>query len=132
MDLTGALLTFVAVVVLAWLGLVAVLWLHRPSRDLAGPVLRLVPDVARLVRALLGSADTPRSVKLVLGCLFVYLLSPIDLVPDFVPVIGSLDDLILGAVVLRWASRRIGADTLRTHWSGSPEGFALLRRFLGV
>ena len=62
----------------------------------------------------------------------MYLLSPIDLVPDFMPVIGSLDDLIVGALVLRWASRRIGVDTLRAHWSGSPEGFDLLRRFLGV
>ena len=132
MDLPGTLLLAVAIVVIAWLGLVAILWLHRPSRELAGPILRLVPDVARLVRALLTSADTPRSVKLVLSGLFVYLLSPIDLVPDFVPVIGSLDDLIVGAIVLRWASRRIGVDTLRSHWSGSPEGFDLLRRFIGV
>ena len=132
MDLPGTLLIGAAIVLIAWLGLVAVLWLHRPSRDRAGPVLRLVPDVARLVRSLLGSADTPRSVKVVLGCLLVYLLSPIDLVPDFMPVIGSLDDLIVGALVLRWASRRIGADTLRGHWAGSPEGFDLLRQFLGV
>lgn len=132
MELPGTLLIVVAIVLVAWLGLVAVLWLHRPSRDLAGPVLRLVPDVARLVRALLMSPDTPRSVKFVLGGLLVYLLSPIDLVPEFVPVIGSLDDLIVGAIVLRWASRRIGADALRAHWSGSPEAFDLLRRFVGV
>lgn len=132
MDLPGTLLVVVAVVVVMWLVLVAVLWLHQPSRDLAGPVLRLVPDVARLVRALLSSGDTPRSVKVVLAGLLAYLLSPIDIVPDFLPVIGSLDDLIVGAIVLRWASRRIGADTLHAHWSGTPEGFELLRRFLGV
>ncbi|MEA2631579.1 MAG: hypothetical protein QOE66_1798 [Chloroflexota bacterium] len=132
MNLPGALLAVVAIVALAWLGLVGVLWLHRPARDLAEPALRLVPDVARLVRSLLGSADVPRSVKLILGCLFVYLLSPIDLVPEFLPVIGSLDDLIIAALVLRWASRRIGVDTLRAHWSGSPDGFDLLRRFLGL
>ena len=132
MDLPGTLLIVLAIILVAWLVLVAVLWLHRPSRDLVGPILRLVPDVARLVRSLIGSADTPRSVKLVLGGLLVYLLSPIDLVPEFLPVIGSLDDLIVGAIVLRWASRRIGVDTLRAHWSGSPEAFDLLRRFAGV
>ena len=120
MDLPGSLLIALTILVIAWLILVAVLWLHRPSRELAGPVLRLVPDVARLVRALLGAETTPRSVKVVLGGLLAYLLSPIDLVPDFLPVIGSLDDLIVAAIVLGWASRRIGAETLRTHWAGSP------------
>lgn len=132
MDLPVTLLIALAVLVIAWLALVLVLWLHRPSRDLAGSVLRLVPDVARLVRALLGSETTPRSVKIVLGGLLLYLLSPIDLVPEFLPVIGSLDDLILAAIVLRWASRRLGVEMLRAHWSGSPEAFELLRRSLGL
>jgi uncharacterized membrane protein YkvA (DUF1232 family) len=131
-DPLRTLLIGLGVVASAWLVLVAVLWLHRPTRDLAGPVLRLVPDVARLVRDLLRAGTTPRAVKVVLWGLLLYLLSPIDIVPDFLPVIGSLDDLIVSAIVLRWASRRIGADTLRAHWSGSPEGFDLLRRFLRV
>ena len=132
MDLPRTLLFAFGVVVAAWLVLVAVLWLHRPTRDLAGPVLRLVPDVTRLVGALFRADTTPRNVKIVLWGLLLYLLSPIDLVPEFLPVLGSLDDLIVAAIVLRWASRRIGADLLRVHWSGSPEGFDLLRRFLKV
>jgi uncharacterized membrane protein YkvA (DUF1232 family) len=131
-DLPSALLIGLAVVVAAWQVLVAILWLHRPSRDLAMPIVRLVPDLARLVRALLADDTTPRSVKVVLGGLLVYLLSPIDLVPEVFPVIGSLDDVIIGGLVLRWAGRRIGAEHLRAHWSGSPEGFDLMRRFLGI
>jgi uncharacterized membrane protein YkvA (DUF1232 family) len=131
-DPLRTLLISLGVLAVVWLILVAGLWMHRPSRDLAGPVLRLVPDVARLVRALLGADTTPRSVKVVLWGLLAYLLSPIDLVPEFLPLIGSLDDLIVGAIVLRWVSRRIGVDQLRGHWSGSPEGFELLRRFLRI
>jgi uncharacterized membrane protein YkvA (DUF1232 family) len=96
------------------------------------PVVRLIPDVVRLVRALLADETTPRSVKIVLGGLLLYLLSPIDLVPEVFPVIGSLDDLIIGGLVLRWAGRRVGNEQLRAHWSGSADGFDLMRRFLGI
>jgi uncharacterized membrane protein YkvA (DUF1232 family) len=94
--------------------------------------MRLVPDLVRLVRALLSDAATPRSGKVALGALLLYLVSPIDLVPDFFPVIGSIDDLIVSGLVLRWAGRRIGVETLRSHWPGRPEGFDLLRRLLGL
>jgi uncharacterized membrane protein YkvA (DUF1232 family) len=131
-DLPRALLIGLAALAAAWVVLVAVLWLHRPSRDLAMPVVRLIPDVVRLVRALLADETTPRSVKIVLGGLLLYLLSPIDLVPEVFPVIGSLDDLIIGGLVLRWAGRRVGAEQLRSHWPGTPDGFDLMRRFLGI
>jgi uncharacterized membrane protein YkvA (DUF1232 family) len=131
-DVPRALLLGLGVVVIAWLVLAAVLWLHRPARDLAVPVLRLLPDIARLVRDLLRADTTPRATKVVLVVLLLYLLSPVDLVPEFVPVIGSLDDLIISAIVLRWAGRRVGPERLRDLWSGSPAGFELLRRFLGI
>jgi uncharacterized membrane protein YkvA (DUF1232 family) len=86
----------------------------------------------RLVRALVADDAAPRSVKVALGALLLYLVSPIDLVPDFLPVIGSVDDLIVGGLVLRWAGRRSGVETLRSHWPGRPEGFELLRRVLGL
>ncbi|MEA2537690.1 MAG: hypothetical protein QOF11_1924 [Chloroflexota bacterium] len=132
MDPLAALLVAALLAAGAWSVLVAVLWLHRPSRELAGFTIRLVPDLVRLVRALLADGTTPRSVKAALVGLLFYLLSPFDLVPDFLPVIGSLDDLILSALVLRWAGRRVGLEGLRAHWSGSQEGFALLLRLLGV
>ena len=131
-DVLDALLVVVLATGAAWLLLVVVLLLHRPSRALVGPAVRLGPDLVRFVRALLSDDATPRTVKVALGALLLYLVSPIDLVPDFLPVIGSVDDLIVGGLVLRWAGRRIGADTLRSHWPGRPEGFELLRRLLGL
>jgi uncharacterized membrane protein YkvA (DUF1232 family) len=132
MDLLQAMLGVVLLAAAAWLVLVAIVWLHRPSREIAGPVLRLIPDLVRLVRSLLADPTTPRSAKVGLGGLLAYLISPIDLVPDFIPVIGSLDDIVILALVLRWAGRRVGAESLQMHWTGSTEGFAILRRLLGM
>jgi uncharacterized membrane protein YkvA (DUF1232 family) len=81
---------------------------------------------------LLGDQATPRSVKVALGGLLAYLLSPIDLIPDFIPVAGSVDDLAVTVLVLRWAGRRVGRDQLRRHWAGSEAGFGLLVRLLGL
>src|SRR5512140_2478235 len=120
----------VVAIVAGWLVLVAFLWLHRPSREMVAPALRIIPDLARLVRALMADPATPRSAKLALVGLLAYLLTPIDLVPDFLPGIGSLDDVIVAAVVLRWTARRIGPERLRADWPGDEAGFALLRRLL--
>jgi uncharacterized membrane protein YkvA (DUF1232 family) len=117
---------------LAWLAFVAVLWLHRPTRDMASQALRAIPDVVRMTRSLLVDPTTPASAKLALGGLLAYLISPIDLVPDFIPGLGQLDDVVLAALVLRWTGRRIGVDGLRAHWSGSAEGFSVLLRMLGL
>lgn len=127
----GLLLTL-GLLAATWIVLVAIVWLHRPSRALAGPALRLIPDLIRLVRSLIGDPRTPRHVKVALGGLLVYLLSPIDLIPDFIPGLGSIDDLAVTAIVLRWAGRRVAVDDLRAHWTGSDRGFDLLRRLLGI
>jgi uncharacterized membrane protein YkvA (DUF1232 family) len=132
MGLVDELLVVAGAFVLAWLVLVVVIWLHRPSRALVTPALLLIPDLVRLVRSLLVDRDSPRRVKVALAGLLAYLLSPIDLIPDFVPVLGSVDDLVLTALVLRWAGRQIGVEQIRAHWSGSDAGFALLLRLLGL
>lgn len=119
-------------VVVAWIVFVLVIWLHRPSRAMAGSAIRLVPDLIRLVRSLIADGRTPLSSKLALAGLLLYLVSPIDLIPDFIPGLGSLDDIAVAAVVLRWAGRRVGVDGLRAHWTGSGAGFELLRQLLGV
>jgi uncharacterized membrane protein YkvA (DUF1232 family) len=71
-------------------------------------------------------------VRLVLGGPLAYLVSPIDLIPDFIPVIGSADDVIIAAVVLRWAGRRLGVDDLRRRWRGDPAGFEILRKLMAI
>lgn len=130
MPLLEALVWMIVLLLVTWLLLIGLLWLHRPSRELVGPAIRLVPDLIRLVRRLLADRRTPRSVRLGLVFLLGWLVSPIDLVPEFLPVIGALDDVIVAALILRWAARRVGRDRLRELWPGTEASFALLRRLL--
>lgn len=132
MNLITAVVAAIVVLAVGWLLLLGFLWLHRPSRELVGPALRLIPDLIRLVRALLADRSTPPRVRVALVGLIAYLLSPLDLIPDMVPVLGAADDLIVTAIVLRWAGRRMGIDDLRDKWTGDPEGFEVLRRLLGI
>ncbi|HXG40279.1 MAG TPA: DUF1232 domain-containing protein [Candidatus Limnocylindrales bacterium] len=130
MDLLAGLLVTLGVVVALWAAGVLVIWLHRPSRELARPALELLPSVVVLVRRLLADRSTPRSARIALAFLALWIVSPIDLVPEFLPGLGPLDDIVVAALVLRWAGRRIGRDRLRVHWPGSPESFQLLERLL--
>ena len=113
---------------LCWLVLMAMLWLTRPDELGARELLRLLPDVLRLVRRLAGDRTLPRGVRVRLWLLMAYLAMPIDLVPDFLPVLGHADDAIVVAVVLRSVVRRAGAAAVERHWPGTPEGLAALRR----
>jgi uncharacterized membrane protein YkvA (DUF1232 family) len=89
---------------------------------------RLVPDCLVLTRGLLGDPEVPARCKLALGALAVYLVSPIDLVPDFLPVVGVLDDAILVALTLRWIVRTAGAARVSRHWRGTARGLQLVLR----
>lgn len=124
------IVALVVATVAIWIAFVVILWLHRPSRALAAPLLHLPPDVLRLSRALLAEPRTPRSVKIALGALAAYLVSPIDVVPDFMPLVGSLDDVIVAGLVLGWVGRRIGREAIEANWSGTPQGLAWLLRLV--
>ncbi|WP_105031190.1 YkvA family protein [Arthrobacter ruber] len=95
-------------------------------------VLRLGPDVLRLLRRLAADRAVPWWVRLLLWGLVVYLILPLDLVPDFLPVIGYADDVVLVAAVLRTVVRSTGAGVLERHWPGTDGGLRLLRRLAGV
>jgi uncharacterized membrane protein YkvA (DUF1232 family) len=84
------------------------------ARALAG----FIPDCVILLRRLLGDERVPRKRKVVLVALVAYLLMPFDLVPDFIPVAGQLDDLIIAAVALRYVLRSGGPQLLEEHWPG--------------
>ena len=90
-----------------------------------------IPDCLVLMRRLLGDARVPRRHKVMLGLLIPYLASPIDLIPDFIPVIGLLDDAVLVAFVLRRVLRAGGEPLLREHWPGPEESLRLLLRLTG-
>ena len=94
--------------------------------------LRLGPDVIRLTYRLASDRSLSWRVRAWLFALLVYLLSPIDLVPDFIPVIGYLDDALIVAVVLRFATRHAGSQALERHWPGTPEGLRALRAVTGL
>ena len=111
-----------------WLLLIAVLWATRPPEVTMRELLRLLPDLLRLVRRLAADGTLPRGVRVRLWLLLVYLALPIDLVPDFIPVLGYADDAVAVALVLRSVIRRAGPDALTRHWPGTPEGLAALRR----
>jgi Protein of unknown function (DUF1232) len=93
-----------------------VLGRRTATRALAG----FIPDCIVLMRRLLGDSWVPRRRKAVLGALVAYLLMPVDLVPDFIPIAGQLDDAIVAAVALRYVLRGPGPEPLREHWPG-PE-----------
>lgn len=92
--------------------------------------VKLLPDTVRLVRRLATDRTIPRSARLPVWLLVGYLSAPIDLVPDFVPVVGYVDDLVLISAVLRRLVRQAGPDKLVEHWPGSAEGLAALRTAL--
>lgn len=118
--------------VLVWLVLLAVLWFARPDELRLRDLLRLLPDVVRLVRRLASDRTLPRGVRVRLWLLLAYLALPFDLVPDVVPVLGYADDAIVVALVLRSVVRRAGTEGLERHWPGTPEGLAALRRLAGL
>jgi uncharacterized membrane protein YkvA (DUF1232 family) len=121
----------VVAVVAAWALFVALLWLVRPRNVGLGELLRIVPDVLRLVRDLLADRSTPIGVRVALVVLLAWLISPIDLIPEFIPVLGPLDDVVVAVLVLRYVRRRLGEEQLRRRWRGSPDGFALLTGVMG-
>jgi uncharacterized membrane protein YkvA (DUF1232 family) len=117
---------------LAWAGLLVALWAARPDANGIPESLRLLPDVVRLLSRLARDASLPRGVRVRLWAVTVYLAIPIDVVPDFIPVIGYADDAIILAAVLRSAVRRAGSDAVRRHWTGTLAGLEAVQRIAGL
>src|SRR5687768_13378917 len=80
--------------------------------------LRLIPDVIRLIRRLMKEQGIGRTIRIAMVLLLVYLVSPIDVIPDVLPLIGSVDDVILFVAVLRGVLRSAGPDLLQRKWPG--------------
>jgi uncharacterized membrane protein YkvA (DUF1232 family) len=124
----GILIAIVAL----WIALVVALIVIRPKDLRLGDAARLMPDLLRLIAALARDGALPRRTRAWLWILLGYLASPIDIIPDFIPVIGFADDVIIAYLVLRHVFRVAGAQQLEQHWKGTPEGLTVVRRFLGV
>ena len=117
---------------LAWLVFIVVLWLVRPRDVGLTEVVAFVPDLVRLVRGLIADRATELRVRLALVFLLAWLLSPIDLIPEFIPVLGPLDDVVVAILVLRYVRRRLGMASLRSRWTGTETGYRLLEQLVGA
>jgi uncharacterized membrane protein YkvA (DUF1232 family) len=113
---------------LGWLALLLMLVRVRPEGSLLAESLHLVPDTVRLLRRLATDKSLPRGIRVRLWLLYAYLASPIDLIPDFIPVMGYAADAFIVCAVLRAVVRRAGPEVVRRHWPGTEDGIAALWR----
>lgn len=93
-------------------------------RDLAA----FIPDCVTTVRRLRKDPRVPRGAKIAIVFAGLWVASPVDLIPEFLPVIGPLDDIVVVALALRYAGRKVPRDVLLAAWPGEPR---LLERLLG-
>ena len=98
----------------------------------ARAVAGFVPDCAVLFKRLAADPRLQRRHKLAVVLLAGYLVMPLDLVPDFIPVAGQLDDAVLVALVLRWVVRGGGEELVRAHWPGPASSLTLMLRMAGL
>jgi len=131
-DLAGAdvlrlLLIAVGVVVLSWLTLIVLARRLPPgtAKDLA----TVLPACATTVRRLRRDPRVPRRAKIAVIFAGLWVLSPIDLIPEFIPVIGPLDDVIVVALALRYAARQVPREVLFEAWPAEPR---ILERLIPV
>lgn len=111
----------VAVVAVVTLYVVAVVALIVSGRKVAAKELALLlPNLVLLFKDLLRDPAVSRGPKISLAIGLVWLVSPVDLLPEFLPVLGPLDDAVVAALVLRHLVRRAGPDVVRSHWRGEP------------
>jgi uncharacterized membrane protein YkvA (DUF1232 family) len=94
----------------------------------AAALLRALPDVARLIARLVSDPVLPRGVKIALAAAAVYLLSPLDLLPDLVPILGYLDDALLISVVVDGIVNHVDRGLVLKYWPGSPASLDTLSR----
>ena len=126
MNWLRALVIGAAVLACTW-GILIVLASRLPPgvlRDLTG----FLPNCVGMTRRLRKHPSVPRRARVAIVFAGLWVLSPIDLIPDFLPVIGPLDDVVVVALALRYAARQVPRDVLHGAWDGDPK---LLDRLLG-
>jgi len=126
-DWLKLILVAAAVMIALW-ALLVILAARLPPgllKDLAG----FLPAAVTLVRRLRADPRVPWQAKAAVVAAGLWVLSPIDLLPEFLPVIGPLDDVVVVALALRYAARRVPRDVLLEAWPGEPR---LLERLIGI
>lgn len=123
-------MAIVGVAVLIAYGVLLLLLIIVGKRTQAGALARFVPDCAILFARLLRDPSIARWRKLVLVPLVAYLAMPLDLVPDFIPVVGQLDDVIVVVLALRVVLGGADAALIRRHWPGPEASLNLMLRLV--
>jgi uncharacterized membrane protein YkvA (DUF1232 family) len=122
----------IAGTILLWLVLFVCLAILRPDGSTLRDAARIMPDAVRLLSRLSRDRCLSWPIRVRLVLLVGYLAVPIDLVPDFIPVLGYADDAIVIGLVLRSVIRRAGPDVVRQHWPGTPAGLDALSRLCRI
>jgi uncharacterized membrane protein YkvA (DUF1232 family) len=125
-DWLVGLVIAVGCVIVGWLLLIVLARRLPPGilRDLAA----FIPDCVTTVRRLRNDPRVPRRAKIAIIIAGIWVASPIDLIPEFIPVIGPLDDIIVVAVALRYAGRQVPREVILAAWPGETR---ILQRLLG-
>lgn len=123
-------LAIVLTLLVLWIALIVILFVARPSGMSIAELAALLPDLARLTSRLARDRKIPRRVRWRVWFLLAWLASPIDLIPDLIPVVGFADDVVLAYIVLRSVARAAGPDVVAEHWPGSADGLNAVRRLL--
>jgi uncharacterized membrane protein YkvA (DUF1232 family) len=131
-NLTQIVIAGVGGLVVLWLLLIVGLAMVRPDGTTLRDAVRILPDAVRLVSRLSRNPALGRTTRFRLLLVVVYLALPIDLVPDFIPVLGYADDAILIGLVIRSLVRRAGPEIIRQTWPGTDAGLDLLAKLCNV
>jgi uncharacterized membrane protein YkvA (DUF1232 family) len=100
-------------------------------REAARAIAGFIPDCVVLFRRLLADGRLPRRVKVLLAISVGYLAMPFDVVPDFVPIAGQLDDAVVVMVALRLVLSAAGPGLVEEHWPGPPSSLGVIMRLAG-
>jgi uncharacterized membrane protein YkvA (DUF1232 family) len=125
-TLLRTVLIAAAVIVMSWAVLVVLA--RRLPPGLARDLARFLPDCALLARRLRRHPAVPRRARVAVGVAALWVVSPIDLIPEFLPVIGPLDDIVVVVLALRYAARQVPRAVITEAWPGEPR---MLERLLG-
>lgn len=99
-------------------------------RELARDMALLLPNLLKLLTRLVRDPRVPRRSKLLVGGLLGYLASPVDVIPDFIPVVGMADDVLLAVYAVNHLIERAGEEVVLEHWDGPADLLEMVRSVL--
>ena len=100
------------------------------ARNLARDAVLMLPNLVKLLGRLLKDPRVPRRSKLVMGAALAYVVSPVDLIPEIIPVAGMIDDIFMVAFSLNHLIKRAGEEVVLEHWDGPQDLLSLIRSVL--